>query len=308
MSLKDATPAAEQIRNTRIERLVPLASPQSLLEELPLGPRTTEVLLRGRTDAQAVLDGSDDRLLVVVGPCSIHDTDASREYAGRLAAEVGRLRDDLCIAMRVYFEKPRTTIGWKGLINDPHLDGSGDVNAGLRMARAAAARRARARAPGRLRVPRSDHAAVHLRHGLLGCDRRAHGREPGPSPARLGPVDAGRLQEPHRRQRPGRGRRGAGGGGPARVRRDRRPRWIGDPPYHRQRRLARDPARRPRRAQLRRRLGRRGRRAAARGRASGAGDDRSLPRQQRQGPRSPARGRRRRSAPRSPAATGRSSA
>src|SRR6201999_534219 len=79
--------------------------------------------------------GEDDRLLVIVGPCSIHDADASREYAGRLAAEMERHRDDLCIAMRVYFEKPRTTIGWKGLINDPHLDGSGDVNAGLRMAR-----------------------------------------------------------------------------------------------------------------------------------------------------------------------------
>ena len=135
MSLQDVTHVADPVRNTRIERLVPLASPQSLLQELPLGPRATEVLVRGRTDAQAVLDGSDDRLLVVVGPCSIHDADASREYAGRLAAEVERLRDDLCIAMRVYFEKPRTTIGWKGLINDPHLDGSGDVNAGLRMAR-----------------------------------------------------------------------------------------------------------------------------------------------------------------------------
>jgi 3-deoxy-7-phosphoheptulonate synthase len=114
MSLQDATRAADAVRNTRIERLVPLASPRSLLQELPLGPRTTEVLVRGRAEAQAVLDGSDDRLLVVVGPCSI---------------------DDLCIAMRVYFEKPRTTIGWKGLINDPHLDGSSDVNAGLRMAR-----------------------------------------------------------------------------------------------------------------------------------------------------------------------------
>jgi 3-deoxy-7-phosphoheptulonate synthase len=135
MSLQNATRAVDPVRNKRIERLVPLASPQSLLQELPLGPRTTEVLVRGRSDAQAVLDGSDDRLLVVVGPCSIHDVDASREYAGRLAGEMERLRDDLCIAMRVYFEKPRTTIGWKGLINDPHLDGSSDVNAGLRMAR-----------------------------------------------------------------------------------------------------------------------------------------------------------------------------
>src|ERR1700735_1364437 len=135
MSLQDATRAADAVRNTRIARLVPLASPRSLLQELPLGPRATEVLVRGRAEAQAVLDGSDDRLLGVGGPCSTPDPDASREYAGRLAAEVGRLRDDLCIAMRVYFEKPRTTIGWKGLINDPHLDGSSDVNAGLRMAR-----------------------------------------------------------------------------------------------------------------------------------------------------------------------------
>jgi 3-deoxy-7-phosphoheptulonate synthase len=135
MSLEHATRAADSVRNTRIERLVPLTSPRALLSELPLEPHATEVLVRGRADAQAVIDGSDDRLLVVVGPCSIHDVDASREYAARLANETERLRGDLCIAMRVYFEKPRTTIGWKGLINDPHLDGSGDVNAGLRMAR-----------------------------------------------------------------------------------------------------------------------------------------------------------------------------
>jgi 3-deoxy-7-phosphoheptulonate synthase len=135
MSLHHATRTADHVRNTRIERLVPLASPRALLSELPLGPRATEVLVRGRDETQAVIGGTDDRLLVIVGPCSIHDADASREYASRLVAETERLRDDLCIAMRVYFEKPRTTIGWKGLINDPHLDGSGDVNGGLRMAR-----------------------------------------------------------------------------------------------------------------------------------------------------------------------------
>jgi 3-deoxy-7-phosphoheptulonate synthase len=82
-----------------------------------------------------VLDKSDDRLLVVVGPCSVHDVDAAHEYAQRLGAAAQDLRDHLLIAMRVYFEKPRTTTGWKGLINDPHLDGSGDVNEGLRIAR-----------------------------------------------------------------------------------------------------------------------------------------------------------------------------
>ena len=82
------------------------------------------------------MNGQDDRLLVVAGPCSIHDTEAGLEYAGRLMMEAEKHRDDLLIVMRTYFEKPRTTVGWKGLINDPHLDGSHDIETGLRMARA----------------------------------------------------------------------------------------------------------------------------------------------------------------------------
>ena len=126
---------ADAVRDQRIERLVPLITPQELFDELPLDGEPLDVLLRGRAAAHAVLDGVDDRLLVIVGPCSVHDVDAAREYAERLSAQAHRLREDLLIVMRVYFEKPRTTIGWKGLINDPHLDGSGDVNSGLRMAR-----------------------------------------------------------------------------------------------------------------------------------------------------------------------------
>jgi 3-deoxy-7-phosphoheptulonate synthase len=126
----------DAVRDQRIERLVPLITPQELFDELPLDEQRTETLLDGRAQAHSVLDRVDDRLLVVVGPCSVHDVDAVKEYAGRLASEAGRLAQDLLIAMRVYFEKPRTTIGWKGLINDPHLDGSFDVNAGLRIARA----------------------------------------------------------------------------------------------------------------------------------------------------------------------------
>jgi 3-deoxy-7-phosphoheptulonate synthase len=129
------TERSESVRDQRIERLVPLAAPRALIEELPLSDAHADVLLRGRGEVQAVLDGQDDRLLVVVGPCSVHDVAATREYAERLSAEMERLSGDLCIAMRVYFEKPRTTVGWKGLINDPHLDGSSDVNTGLRMAR-----------------------------------------------------------------------------------------------------------------------------------------------------------------------------
>ena len=126
---------SDSVRDQRIERLVPLASPRVLIEELPLSDAHADVLLRGRSEVQAILDGRDDRLLVVVGPCSVHDLEATREYAERLSAQVKPLAPDLCLAMRVYFEKPRTTIGWKGLINDPHLDGSSDVNTGLRMAR-----------------------------------------------------------------------------------------------------------------------------------------------------------------------------
>jgi 3-deoxy-7-phosphoheptulonate synthase len=129
------TQRSDAVRDQRIERLVPLVSPQALIEELPLSDEHAAVLLRGRSEVQAILDGRDDRLLVVVGPCSVHDVVATREYAERLSAQVDRLAGELCVAMRVYFEKPRTTIGWKGLINDPHLDGSSDVNTGLRLAR-----------------------------------------------------------------------------------------------------------------------------------------------------------------------------
>jgi 3-deoxy-7-phosphoheptulonate synthase len=129
------TERSDSVRDRRIERLVPLAAPRDLIEELPLTDAHVDVLLRGRSEVQAILDGRDDRLLVVVGPCSVHDVEASRDYAERLSGEVERLAGELCLTMRVYFEKPRTTIGWKGLINDPHLDGSGDVNTGLRMAR-----------------------------------------------------------------------------------------------------------------------------------------------------------------------------
>jgi 3-deoxy-7-phosphoheptulonate synthase len=126
---------SEAVRDRRIERLVPLAAPRQLIDELPLTEGQAGVLIRGREEVSAVLDGLDDRLLVVVGPCSVHDVEATREYAERLSREAARLGSELCVAMRVYFEKPRTTIGWKGLINDPHLDGSSDVNTGLRMAR-----------------------------------------------------------------------------------------------------------------------------------------------------------------------------
>jgi len=126
---------ADAVRDQRIERLESLISPQALLDELPLSEAHTEVVLRGRAQTHAVLDRLDDRLLVVVGPCSVHDVEATVDYARRLSQQAAKLAGELLVTMRVYFEKPRTTTGWKGLINDPHLDGSGDVNAGLRRAR-----------------------------------------------------------------------------------------------------------------------------------------------------------------------------
>ncbi|HEX2071840.1 MAG TPA: 3-deoxy-7-phosphoheptulonate synthase [Thermoleophilaceae bacterium] len=130
------TTGRDHVRDQRIERAVPLVTPARLLAEQPLGAEREAAVIAGREQVAAVLDRHDDRLLVVVGPCSVHDTEAALEYARRLAEIAERSRGDLLIAMRVYFEKPRTTTGWKGLINDPHLDGSVDVNAGLHMARA----------------------------------------------------------------------------------------------------------------------------------------------------------------------------
>ncbi len=113
-----------------------LPSPAELASELPVGDERAALVARTREEVRAIMAGEDDRLLVVVGPCSIHDADAGLEYAGRLVVEAERHRHDLLVVMRTYFEKPRTTVGWKGLINDPHLDGSHDIETGLRLARA----------------------------------------------------------------------------------------------------------------------------------------------------------------------------
>ena len=113
----------------------PLLSPAFIKSEFPLQPKTATLVAQTRDRIRNILAGQDQRLLVVVGPCSIHDVPAAREYGERLASLRSELADNLEILMRVYFEKPRTTVGWKGLINDPHLDNSYDINTGLRTAR-----------------------------------------------------------------------------------------------------------------------------------------------------------------------------
>lgn len=119
----------------RIEEIKAVATPIEICEEIAITEAAAETTLHARQGIQDILHGRDDRLLVIVGPCSIHDPKAALEYGKRLKKLVDKYSDDLLIVMRVYFEKPRTTVGWKGLINDPDLDGSFKINKGLRLAR-----------------------------------------------------------------------------------------------------------------------------------------------------------------------------
>ena len=121
--------------DVNIRQLDPIPAPRAFLRELPLTEEMSDLVLRSRQEIRDVLHGRDDRLLVIVGPCSIHDPKAAREYAERLAAVNRELNDRLGIVMRTYFEKPRTTIGWKGLINDPDLDGRFNIRKGMWLAR-----------------------------------------------------------------------------------------------------------------------------------------------------------------------------
>ena len=123
------------IDDVRIQEIKELIPPAHVLREFPASQAAAEVAYQTRQAIHRILFGADDRLLVIIGPCSIHDADAALEYARRLKGEADRLKDDLLIVMRVYFEKPRTTVGWKGLINDPYLDNSFKINEGVRLAR-----------------------------------------------------------------------------------------------------------------------------------------------------------------------------
>ena len=127
--------ATLRTENLHLAGLTPIVAPRTLKAEFPAPPPVLSGVLRARTAVRDILTGADPRLLVVVGPCSIHDPKAALEYAGRLARLAAELQDTLLLVMRVYFEKPRTTVGWKGLIYDPHMDGTADIDFGLRTAR-----------------------------------------------------------------------------------------------------------------------------------------------------------------------------
>lgn len=138
MDLSMALPYKEALRrfeNQRVKATRPLIPPQILQEDLPLTLLAANTVLEGRCATEQIFRGDDDRLMVVVGPCSVHDVEAAVEYAKLLKKYAESAKDDLHIVMRVYFEKPRTTLGWKGLINDPDMNGSFQINKGLRLAR-----------------------------------------------------------------------------------------------------------------------------------------------------------------------------
>jgi 3-deoxy-7-phosphoheptulonate synthase len=121
--------------NVRISQIKPLVPPAILIEDIPASPAALKTIDKARHDIANALHGKDDRLVCIIGPCSIHDVDAARHYARRLKSAADKLKDDLIVVMRTYFEKPRTVGGWKGLVYDPELDGSHKINKGLRLSR-----------------------------------------------------------------------------------------------------------------------------------------------------------------------------
>jgi hypothetical protein len=290
---RSSTLDTTRIDDVRIGAVRPLITPALLQERVPVDDDTLALVESSRSAIAAVLHGGDPRLVVVVGPCSIHDHDQAIEYATRLKAAADRLGDDLLIVMRAYFEKPRTTLGWKGYINDPHLDGSFAINEGLERARRLLLDLTRLGVPTGTEFldllspqyvadliawgaigARTTESPSHrqLASGLsspIGFKNGTDGSVKVAADAILAGALAARL---HGDDEDGRGRD------------------LRDP---RQRRLPRDPAR-WQGAELRSGRGRRRLCHPARRRPARAGDDRFLARQQRQGPAPPDRRRRRR--------------
>lgn len=135
MHIKQGQCRYAKVDDVRINQVKELLPPIAVLEKFPATETSTNTTFESRQTIHNILEDKDDRLLVVIGPCSIHDTEAALEYGKRLKVLRDELKDDLEVVMRVYFEKPRTTVGWKGLINDPYLNDSYQINDGVRMGR-----------------------------------------------------------------------------------------------------------------------------------------------------------------------------
>ena len=179
----------------RIKWIKVVLPPVFLEEELPTTEKASATVHQAREQIAKILRGEDQRLLVVVGPCSIHDTKAAREYAGLLKKAIDEHANELRIVMRVYFEKPRTTIGWKGLINDPYLDQSYKINDGLRQARHLLLDLAEMGVPAGTEFLDMITPQYMAGLGKLGCHRRAYHGEPSPSPVGFGSFVPGGIQE-----------------------------------------------------------------------------------------------------------------
>ena len=135
MTTSSNNQSLEKTSDLHVVETRPLIPPSRLHQDIPLDYTSADTVSNTRRSIQNILHKKDSRFLVIVGPCSIHDVEAAKEYSEHIQKFRHKYQDKLEIVMRVYFEKPRTTIGWKGLINDPHLDGSYDINTGLRRAR-----------------------------------------------------------------------------------------------------------------------------------------------------------------------------
>lgn len=167
-----------QTDDVRIKAVAELLPPIAHLYELPISEQAAELVHQTRQEIADLVHGKDNRLLVIIGPCSIHDTKAALEYAERLLPLRKKYEKELLIVMRVYFEKPRTTVGWKGLINDPYLDGTFDINYGLRQARSLLLTLNNMGMPGIDRIPRHDYATILCRLDFMGRNWCAYHRKP----------------------------------------------------------------------------------------------------------------------------------
>jgi hypothetical protein len=196
-------PNTDDLRIKEIKELVP---PAHVFREYPVSSRAAQTTYSARQTIHRILHGADDRLLVIIGPCSIHDYDAAMEYARKLAREAGRHANDLVVLMRVYFEKPRTTVGWKGLINDPRMDNTFRINEGIRLARKILLEINELGLPCAtefLDTITPQYTADLIAWGAIG----AHHRVAGAPRTGFRPVVSGRLQERNRWQHAHRGRR-----------------------------------------------------------------------------------------------------
>ena len=190
-----------KLDDKRIKRTIPLPTPGKLRERYPLSAHQIDFVAQKRQEIDDIVLGRDPkgRRLVIVGPCSVHDPVAALEYAQLLKVEADRFAEELCIIMRVYFEKPRTSVGWKGLINDPNLDGSTDVASGLIAARQLLLQIADLGSGSGNRVLGCSHSPVVVRCHFVGLYRCENYRESTASADGLGAFDACWLQKPNQR-------------------------------------------------------------------------------------------------------------